>query len=97
MFSMEQALAICTANIKSRATATKRLMYVMYVSNDTKRYDQKIQGFTCKQLREEFYALGGKYKYAIITKVNDDKPVQCFNRDLGKKFKSPFTKRSKKA
>ena len=97
MFNWEQTLDICTASIKNRASTTKRLAYVMYMSNDKKRYENKIQGFTCKQLREEFYALGGKYKFAIIAKISDDKPVQTFNRDLGKKFKSPFTKRSKKA
>lgn len=87
MFELEKALAeagrIMASRVKTRSTA-----YVLYYSNDTKRYQGKITGFTIKQLIGEFRALGTSYKYAFITKINDDKPLRYYNSDMSKKFYS---------
>lgn len=93
MFSIEQALDLCTANIKSRATATKRITYVMYLSNDSKRYERKIMGFTVKQLIGEFRDSHANFRLAFIAKASDDTIVRYFNRDLGKKFYSMSRKK----
>lgn len=96
MFSLEQALAqagrIMSERQKSRSTA-----YTLYYSNDSKRYEGKMTGFTIKQLIGEFRALGRGYKYAFITKINDDtKVLRYYNSDLGKKFYSLTRTRTKK-
>lgn len=95
MFSVEQALAICTANIQNRVK-TRSTAYVLYYSNESNRYDGKITGFTVKQLINEFRDLGKSYKFAFVTKVNDDKVVRFYNASLGKKFFS-MTRTGRKA
>lgn len=84
-FSMEQALAVCTASLNSRKSV-QRTAYKLYYSNDGKRYEGHIMGATVKALITEFRASYAQYKYAIITKVNDDKPLRFYNREVSKKF-----------
>lgn len=93
-FTMKDALAICTANINSRKTVA-RTSYVLYYSHNEHRYEGKLTGSTVKSLINEFRVLGGNYKYAVITKVGDDKPLRFFNRELSKKFFS-MTRTGKK-
>ena len=98
MFSVEQALAIATANLNAR-TKARSTAYELYYTNDTKRYEGKMQGFTVKQLIVEFAKFGGRYQYAFITRVGDDKVLRFYNRNVSKKFFSMTRKggrRSKK-
>lgn len=92
---MEQALAICTANLKNRVTQ-RTTSYVLYYSNNSTRYDGKITGFTIKQLVQEFRALGSGYKFAFITKVDSDDVLRYYNNSVSKKFFSMTRKGGKR-
>jgi hypothetical protein len=96
-FNLEKALAETTRILANRVK-TRSTAYVLYYSNQNNRYDGKITGFTIKQLITEFRALPGAYKYAFITKINDDRVVRFYNSAVGKKFMSTVEKvRRKKA
>lgn len=87
MFNLEQALAQTTRNLAERAKK-RTLSYVLYYSNNERQPEGKIQGFTIKQLVGEFRALGRGYRYAFITKVNDDSVLRFYNAQVSKKFYS---------
>ena len=95
MFNMNDALAICTATLKERAK-TRQLAYVLYYSNNERQPEGKIEGFTIKQLITEFRALGTGYKFAFITKKNDDKVLRFYNRAVSTKFFSMTRKGGKR-
>lgn len=96
MFSLEQALAQATRVLaERRKNSSKKISYVLYYSNDEKRYDGKVMGYTIKELINQFRGNGGNYKYAFITRINDDKPLRFYNRDVSKKFFS-LTRTGKK-
>lgn len=84
-FSVEQALRIATANLAQRVK-TRTVAYTLYFSNDGKRYEGSIDGLTVKALIEEFRRDGRNYKFAFITKKNDDTLLRFYNRDVSKKF-----------
>lgn len=85
MFDINLALAQTTRLLAERQK-TKSLSYVLYYSNQNNRYDGKISGFTIKQLINEFRSTKGTYKYAFITKLNDDKVLRFYNSSVSKKF-----------
>ena len=97
-FNLEAALAANTRLIAERAK-TRATSYVLYFSNNDKRYEGKLEGSTVKSLIAQFRTSRGTYKYAFITKLNDDKVLRFYNRDLSSKFFSMTRKggpRSKK-
>jgi hypothetical protein len=94
-FSVEQALAIATANLASRAK-TASVAYTLYFSNDGKRYEGQIHGTTIKALIEEFRRTKASYKFAFITKKNDDTLLRFYNAGISKKFFSMTRKGKKK-
>lgn len=85
-FSVEQALQICTAKLRERAKSRTN-SYTLLCSNDGKRIERTIHGFSMAQLKEEFTALGSSYKWAFITKKGETKVEQFFNRDMCKRNK----------
>ena len=93
-FNMQQAISLCTANLASR---TKKAVasYRLYYSNDGNSREF-ITGTTIKALINEFRETRGTYKYAVITKAGDFKPLRFYNRDEGKKFFS-MTRTGKRA
>lgn len=93
-FSFEQALDICTASLNSRRSV-QRNSYIMYCGNDAKRYDVKVTMPTVKSLINEFRTNRANYKYAFITRLDDDKVLRFYNRDVSKKFFS-MTRKGKK-
>lgn len=84
-FSVEQALALATANLAQRAK-TRTVAYTLFPSHDGKRYETPMHGVTIKALIDEFRRDGHGYKYAFITKKDDVKLLRFFNRDISKKF-----------
>lgn len=84
-FSVEEALKMCTTNINSRKSV-QRTAYRLYYSNDGKRYEGTITGTTVKALINEFRQSYAQYKFAFITKVNDEKVLRFYNREVSKKF-----------
>lgn len=94
-FDMSQWLAVCTNNINARVK-TRSLSYVLYFSNSGKQPEGKIEGFTIKQLINEFRALGKTYQYAFITKKNDTTVLRFYNSAVSKKFFSMTRKGKKK-
>lgn len=95
-FDLEKALAETTRMLSERAK-TRTLAYVLYYSNNGKQPEGKIMGFTIKQLVNEFRATKGTYKFAFITKANDDKVLRFYNVASGKKFYSATRTGKKKA
>ncbi len=89
MFNFEQALAQNTRLVAERKRQRGGTTYVLFYSNDARRYDGKLTGSTVKSLIAQFRETYGTYKYAMITKLNDDKVVRLYNRDLGKTFSAP--------
>jgi len=85
MFSVQQALDICTSNLASRAKS-KSISYVLYYTNRTDGYDGKMYGATIKDLIAEFRANRGNFKMAFITKKDDVKVLRYFNANVSKKF-----------
>lgn len=97
MFSFEQALAQNTRLVRERQLRNNRsTAYVLYYSNDAKRYDGKITGVTVKSIIAEFRTTYSTYKYAMITKLGSDEVIRFYNRDLSKKFFAPARKGGKK-
>lgn len=95
MFSVEQALALCTANLSKRAQS-RSTSYTLYFTNNNERYEGKIVGTTIKALIDEFRTSKGTYKYAFIVKTGEDgKILRFYNRDISKKFFS-MTRTGKK-
>lgn len=95
MFSVEQALSICTANLNKRAEKN-RTSYTLYFTNEQTRYEGKLVGSTIKALVDEFRTSKGAYKYAFIVKTGqDNKILRFYNRDISKKFFS-MTRTGKK-
>lgn len=84
-FNVQEALNLCTATLAKRKSVQKT-SYVLYFSNSEHRYDGKITGSTIKALIKEFRDSHATYKYAYITKMNDDKVLRFYNRAEGKKF-----------
>lgn len=84
-FSVAQALAICTANLNNRAKS-KTTAYLLYMTNSQSNYDNVIEGTTIKELINKFRAEGSQYKYAYITRKNENKVLRFFNRSEGKQF-----------
>ena len=93
-FSVEQALAIATANLAQRAR-NNASAYTLYFSNDGKRYDGQIHGTTIKALIDEFRRTRASYKFAFITKKDDTQLLRFYNSAVSKKFFS-MTRKGKK-
>jgi hypothetical protein len=92
---MKQAIAVCTANLEKRkANRQPQTVYRLYYSNDgnTREF---ITGSTIKQVIEEFRNSYTQYKYAVVTRAGEFKPLRFYNRDEGKKFFS-MTRNAKK-
>lgn len=97
MFNFSGALAYAQKTIDARnANRAKPTAYTLYYSNSNDKYDGKITGTTVKQLINEFRATYGTFKYAFITKINEDKVLRFYNRDMSKKFFSLTRKGGKK-
>lgn len=85
-FSVEQALAVCTANLAKRVQSRTN-SYVLYFGNEKNRYDGKIEGVTIKELINEFRTSKATYRLAFIVKKGEDnKVLRFYNRDISKKF-----------
>lgn len=84
-FSIQDALNVCTKKLNERKSVQKT-SYVLYYSNSETRYDGKITGGTIKALIQEFRDSHANFKYAFITKMNDDKVLRFYNRAVSKKF-----------
>lgn len=98
MFSFSGALAYAQRTIDARnANKKSPVAYTLYYSNLTDKYEGKITATTIKQLINEFRASFGTYRYAFITKINDDKVLRFYNRDMSKKFFSLTRKGTRKA
>lgn len=100
-FSLEHALAnansvISQREAKKKEKMAKKITYVLYFSNNEKQPEGQIKGFTIQQLKEEFRAHKGSYKYAFITKIGDDKVLRFYSSAMGKKFFS-LTRTGKKS
>ena len=84
-FKMNQAIALCTTSLEKRKSGNST-SYVLYYGNSTDRYEGKMTGSTVKFLIDEFRESGGKYRYAVICNMKDDKPARFFDRSRSKKF-----------
>ena len=94
-FSPQQALAICTANLRKRKNKAS-IAYILYYTNDANRIDGQMSGSTIKALIDEFRQNKANFKYAFIVKRGDEgKYLRFYNRDEGKKFFS-MTRTKKK-
>jgi hypothetical protein len=85
MFSLEKALAEANSVLGQRVQK-RTISYVLYFSNNTKQPEGKITGFTIKQLINEFRDLGRSYRFAFVTKINDDKVLRFYDQQKSKKF-----------
>jgi hypothetical protein len=85
MFEFNVALQDASKIIDARK-ATQRQAYVLYYSNNPERYDGKINGVTIKSLINEFRGHGRNYKFAIIARLGDNKPLRYYNGDKSRKF-----------
>jgi hypothetical protein len=95
MFSVEQALAVCTANLAKRAKA-RAVAYTLHCSTNGNGVQQTVHGSTIKELIDVFRRDGGNYNFAFITRKDDVKTLRFFNRAVSKKFFS-MTRTGKKA
>jgi len=95
MFSVEQALAICTANLARRAVS-RAVAYTLHCSLNGSGVQQTVHGSTIKELIDVFRRDGGSYNFAFITKRDDVKTLRFFNRNVSKKFFS-MTRTGKKS
>lgn len=84
-FNVNQALSICTANLAQRKSK-QAIAYKLHYSNGNDRVDGTMRGSTIKKLIEEFRNGGGNYRYAFITKINDNKVLRFYDREISKKF-----------
>lgn len=93
MFSVEEALAVCTSKITQRRAqrlAHRPAKYTMFFGNDQKRYEGKVNGATCSELVKLFHSNHAQFRWAVITPINDPKTyVRFYNKSLGKKFTDP--------
>lgn len=93
---MNDAVALCVANIQQRKSVA-RTNYVLYYGHNTDRYENKMTAPTVKKLIADFKEMGGNFRYAVITRYGDDKPLRFFDRTLSNKFFSMTRKSTRKA
>jgi len=97
-FSLEYAFANAERLLNARKSASaKRISYVLYYANNTKRYEGKIEGYTVKQLIAEFRLNYGQYKIAFITKIGNDDVLCYYNSARSEKFFYPNRTHTRKA
>lgn len=95
MFSVEEALAVCSSKIAQRR-ANKPSKYMLYFGNDQKRYEGKVQGATVSDLVKLFHSNHAQFQWAVITPINEPTNyLRFYNKNLGKKFFS-MTRKAKK-
>ena len=67
--------------------------YTLYFSENGKVWF-RCHGIDVKQLKDEFFALGHKYNFAYITKLNDSKILHKFDAE-GRQFSNKLRKKRK--
>lgn len=93
--NMNQAVAVCMANVKKRKQARKQ-SYTLHYAHNPNQVAGTMQGATIKELKAKFKAEGGAYRFAVITPSSDyNKFLRYFDREVRKDFFSMTSTKKK--
>lgn len=89
MIDTAQAHGILNSIMQQRKQKQGKVVkYKLHATNVLGEVQQTMQGYTIKELQQEFRERGGSFRYAFITNKTGDKLYRGMDKKLSKKWVS---------